>query len=124
MRGKRRKKSSKIDYFPPGIDVSISFPGFSLSRPLEREKETLENAGHVSPRIWEMTKYNIEGEAAKFSPLLLTCQPLPLCYVLSSPRFWETRYQHFPGSLSLSLAPGDGRESTLGTRLFMFRAEK
>ena len=30
------------------------------------------------------------------------CQPLPPCYVLSSPRFWETRDQHFPGSLSLS----------------------
>ena len=31
----------------------------------ERERETLENAGHVSPRIWEMTKDNIEGGAVK-----------------------------------------------------------
>ena len=42
-------------------------------------------------------------------------QPLPLCNVLSSPRFWETRDQRFPGSLSL--APGEGKERTLGTRL-------
>ena len=47
------------------------------------------------------------------------CQPLPLCYVLSSPRFWEARDQGFPGSLSLSLAPGDGKERTLGTRLHL-----
>ena len=33
-------------------------------------------------------------------------QPLPLSYVLSSPRFWETRDQHFPGSLSLSRSRG------------------
>ena len=30
----------------------------------ERKRETLENAGHVSPRIWEMTKHNIEGGLA------------------------------------------------------------
>ena len=48
------------------------------------------------------------GGAGKFSPLLLTCQTLPLCYVLSSPRFWETCDQRFPGSLSLSLQ-GRGR---------------
>ena len=72
----------------------------------ERERETLGNAGHVSPRIWEMTKHNIEGGAGKFSPLLLTCQTLPLCYVLSSPRFWEKRDQRFPGSLTLSRSRG------------------
>ena len=47
----------------------------------ERERETLENVGQVSPRIW------------------------------------EKRDQRFPGSLSLSLAPGDVKERTLGTRL-------
>ena len=41
-------------------------------------------------------------------PLLLTCPPLPLCYLLSSPRLWETRDQRFPGSLSLPLQ-GTGR---------------
>ena len=40
-----------------------------------------------------------KGGAGKFSTLLLTCQPLPLCYVLSSARFWETRDQRFPGFL-------------------------
>ena len=44
---------------------STSFPGSSPSRSLERERETLENAGHVSPIIWEMTKDNIEGGAGK-----------------------------------------------------------
>ena len=37
---------------------------------------------------------------------LLTWQPLPICYLLSSPRFWETRDQRFPGSLSLSCSGG------------------
>ena len=41
---------------------------------------------------------------------LLTWQPLPLCYLLSSPRFWETRDQRFPGSLSLSLRGTSRRE--------------
>ena len=83
----------------------------------ERERQTLENAGHVSPRIWEMTKRNIEGGTGKFSPLLLTCQPLPLCYVLLSPRLWETRDLAFSRvSLSLSLQ-GTEKERTLGTRL-------
>ena len=76
----------------------------------ERETETLENAGHMSPRIWEMTKHDIEEGAGKFSPLLLTCQPFPRCYVLSSPRFWETRDQRFPGSLPLSLSLSRSRE--------------
>ena len=31
----------------------------------KRERETLENTGHVSPRIWEMTKDNTEGGAGK-----------------------------------------------------------
>mgnify|MGYP007094267863 CR=1 FL=1 len=38
----------------------LSFPSLGA-----RERETLENAGHVSPRIWEMTKHNIEGGAGK-----------------------------------------------------------
>ena len=31
----------------------------------KRERETLENADHVSPRIWEITKDNTEEEATK-----------------------------------------------------------
>ena len=31
----------------------------------EREIETLENAGHVSPRIWEITKKRFGGGAGK-----------------------------------------------------------
>ena len=38
--------------------LSFPFPG-------ARGRETLENAGHVSPIIWEMTKDNIEGGAGK-----------------------------------------------------------
>ena len=72
----------------------LSFPS-----PGARERETQENTGHVSLRTWEMRKHNIEGGAGKFLQLLLTYQPLPLCYVLSSPRFWDTRDQRFPGSL-------------------------
>ena len=89
---------------------STSFPGSSPSRPLEqereRERETLENAGHVSPRIWEMTKHNIERGAGKSGVMVRICHPLPLCYVLSSPRFWETSDQCFPGSVSLSHSRG------------------
>ena len=69
----------------------------------------------MSPRIWEMTKYNIEGGAGESGVIVRICHLLPLCYVLSSPRFWETSDQPFPGSLSL--APGDGKERTLRTRL-------
>ena len=63
-------------HFPTDNDPLLPIPWG------ERERETLENAGQVSPRIWEMTKCNIEEGAGKFSPLLLTCKPLPLCYVL------------------------------------------
>ena len=49
------------------VQETTSFPGSSPSLPLEREREreTLENAGHVSPRICEMRKHNIEGGAGK-----------------------------------------------------------
>ena len=42
---------------------ATSFPGFSPTRPTERERENLENAGHVSPRIWEITNKRFEGGA-------------------------------------------------------------
>ena len=47
--------------------TSTSFPGSLLFPPLEREKGDpgLVWSGHVSPRIWEITKDNIEGGAAK-----------------------------------------------------------
>ena len=31
------------------VDDAISFPGFSPTCPMKRERETLENAGHVAP---------------------------------------------------------------------------
>ena len=40
----------------------------------KRERETLENAGHMSPRIWEMTKHNIEGGAVKSGVMERICQ--------------------------------------------------
>ena len=36
-----------------------------VRRVLSNTSETLENAGHVSPRIWEITKDNMEGGAVK-----------------------------------------------------------
>ena len=42
-----------------------SFPRFSPTCPTERERETLENAGHVSPRIWEITNKRFGGGAGK-----------------------------------------------------------
>ena len=57
---------------------ATSFPGSSPSRPLERERETLENAGHVSPRTWEMTKHNIEGGSGKSGVMVRICLPLRL----------------------------------------------
>ena len=70
-----------------------------------RERESLENAGHVSPRIWEMTKHNLEGWAGKSEVMVRISSP-SLCYAFSSSRFWETHDQHFPGSLSLSRSMG------------------
>ena len=46
--------------------LPTSFPGFSPTRPHgARERETLGNAGHVSPRIWEITKKRFGGGAGK-----------------------------------------------------------
>ena len=40
----------------------LSYPPYGAS---ERERETLENAGHVSPRIWEITnKRSGEGQVS------------------------------------------------------------
>ena len=93
----------------------LSFPSPGAR---DRERETLANPGHVPPRIWEITKHSIEGGAGKFSPLSLICQPLPLQYDmychLPDPGRHVTSIFH---GLSHSLAPGDGKERTLGTRL-------
>ena len=43
----------------------ISLKIFKLKKKRARERETLENACHVSPRSWEITKDNIEGGATK-----------------------------------------------------------
>ena len=75
-----------------------------------RERETLKNAGHVSLKVWQMTKHNIEVGDGKSGEIVRIYQPLPLCYVLSSPRFWERRDQRFPGSVSLSLSRSSGQE--------------
>ena len=39
----------------------LSYPPYGA-----RERETLENAGHVSPRIWEITNKRFGGGAGKF----------------------------------------------------------
>ena len=38
----------------------LSYPPYGA-----RERETLENAGHVSPRIWEITNKRFGGGAGK-----------------------------------------------------------
>ena len=52
-----KDKKDKATNLVPRV-LSFPFPGAG-------ERETLENAGHVSPIIWEMTKDNIEGGAGK-----------------------------------------------------------
>ena len=52
--------------------IPTSFPEFSPTRPSERERETLENAGHVSPRIWEIKNKRFGGGAGKFEICLYT----------------------------------------------------
>ena len=47
------------------LNINLVPRVLSYSSPGARERETLENAGHVSPRIREMTKDNIEGGAVK-----------------------------------------------------------
>ena len=71
-----------------------SFPGSSPSLPLEREREreTLGNAGHVSPKLWEMIKHNIEGGSGKSGVMVRICQPLPLY-----PRIWEMTKHNIEG---------------------------
>ena len=85
----RRELTIKNSYsVSPGIQVEqIEATSFSGSSPFlspgnrERERETLENAGHMSPRIWKMTKHNMEGGAGKSGVMERICQPLPQCYV-------------------------------------------
>ena len=73
------------------IAVQSRFQGPLLPVPWsERERDPGKRWSRVSQNLGD-DKHNIEGGAGKFSPLLLTCQTLPLCYVLSSPRFWETK---------------------------------
>ena len=81
----------------------------------ERKRETLENAGHVSPRIWEMTKYNKEGGAAISYHYSWLASPSLL--VMFSARHVTSVFQGLSLPLSLSLAPGVGKERTPGTRL-------
>ena len=59
------KKASQLDNF--WYKNTTSFPGFSPTRltEQERERETLENAGHVSPRIWEITNKQFGGGAGE-----------------------------------------------------------
>ena len=81
-----------------------SFPGSSPSRPLEREKEgpwnTLVTCLPQTLRD-DKTQHRVRGWQVRINGENL--QPHPVCYVLSSPRFGETREQRFPGALSLSL---------------------
>jgi len=48
----------------------LSFPS-----PGARERDTLENTGQMSPRIWEMTKHNVEGGAGKSGVTVRICSP-------------------------------------------------
>ena len=63
-----------------------------------------------------MTKHN-RGRGWQVRSNGESLQPLPLCYVLSSPRFWETHDQRFPGSLSLLLWMGRRRPWEQGWKL-------
>ena len=46
----------------------LSYPPYGA-----RERETLGNAGHVSPRIWEITNKRFGGGAGKCEILSLQC---------------------------------------------------
>ena len=86
----------------------------SFLSPRARERETLENTGHVSPRIWEMTNHNLEGRAGKSGVMVRICSPslyVIFCHLPDSERHVTSVFQ----GLSLSFAPGDGKERTLGT---------
>ena len=52
-----------------------------------------------------------------------TYQPLPLFFSLLRPRFWDARDHTIPGSLSLSLAPGDGKKRGPGNKVGDFLIE-
>ena len=83
------------------------------------ERESLENAGHVSPRIWEMTRHNLEGKAGKSGVMVRICSSSLYVMFCHLPDAWGHVTSVFQG-LSLSLAPGDGKERTLGKRLPRF----
>ena len=77
----------------------------------ERKRETLENAGHVSPRIWEMTKYNKERGAANsyhYSWLASSSLLVIFCHLPESARHVTSVFQGL--SLPLSLSRSRGRE--------------
>ena len=70
----------------------------------QRERETLENAGHVSPRIWEMTKHNLEGGADMSGVIIRICSPslyVMFSHLPDSGRHVTSVFQGL--SLSLSL---------------------
>ena len=77
--------------------------------PEASERETLENAVHVSPRIWEMTKHNIGVGAANFYHYSWLASPslfVMFCHLPDSGRHATSIFQ----GLSLALAPqGTGR---------------
>ena len=93
-----------------------------LPSPGARERETLENAGHVSPRTSEMTKHNLEGRTGKSGVMVRICSPslyVIFCHLPDSERHVTSVFQGLSLSLSLSLAPGNGKERTLGTSFIM-----
>ena len=95
-------------YFEFMLTTSSRSQGPLLAFPWsERERETLENAGHVSLRIWEMTKYNIEGGAANsYHYSRLPSPPLEVmfCHLPYSGRHVTSVFQ------GLSLARSRGRD--------------
>ena len=103
------------------IKVATTFPGSSPSRPLERGTEREREKTLVT--CLPAKKNSLDGVPV-FSFFITSDLPAPsspLCYVLSSPRFLETPDQRFPGSLPL--APGDGKEGNLETRLLKLRSQ-
>ena len=73
------------------------------------ERESLENAGHVSPRIWEMTRHNLEGKAGKSGVMVRICSSSLYVMFCDLPDAWRHVTSVFQG-LSLSLSRSRGRE--------------
>ena len=54
--------TKKVDKLQPRSEGSL-LPDLRSERKRERERETLENAGHVSPRIWQIKNKRFGGGA-------------------------------------------------------------